>query len=124
MTAVEQASNGPESEPIYLYRYFAKQWAESLLLKGKMFFPCSADFNDPFDCRAQVTFDSRTKRQRYARELARERFPHLRGHERKRLAKKAEGARAYKIAYARFLERLHGKAGVLSFSEKHDNILT
>jgi hypothetical protein len=74
MTAVEQASNGPESEPIYLYRYFAKQWAESLLLKGKMFFPCPADFNDPFDCRAQVTFDSRTKRQRYARELARSAF--------------------------------------------------
>lgn len=120
---MEQQSHGSESSPGYLYRYFSKQWAESLLLKGKMFFPCVADFNDPFDCCAQVTFASRAKRKRYARKLISERLAHLPKHERKKVAKKAEKAQAYKIAHERFLKQLHEEVGVLCFSEKCDDIL-
>jgi Protein of unknown function (DUF2971) len=120
---MEQQSNGSESSPVYLYRYFSKQWAESLLLKGKMFFPCAADFNDPFDCRARITFGSRLQRQRFARELMNERLCHLPKHERKKVAKKAKSAQAYEVAHSQFLKRFHEKVGVLCFSEKCDDIL-
>jgi hypothetical protein len=87
----EQGQEGREapSRPAYLYRYFTTRWAESLLAQGKMFFPSPADFNDPFDCRALVSFEaSPVKRERYARELIRERFPHMPKRDQRRLIKK------------------------------------
>jgi len=119
-----QDGDQSESSPAHLYRYFATRWAESLLTQGKIFFPSPADFNDPFDCKAKVSFDaSRVKRERYARDLIRERFPHMPKRDQRRLIKKAVGKESYKRAYERFLTRLQNKIGVLSFSEKGDNIL-
>lgn len=40
----------PYPEVIYRYFRFRENWAEDLLKEGKLFMPCPAKFNDPFDC--------------------------------------------------------------------------
>jgi hypothetical protein len=116
---VETDDSGTE----FLYRYFAKRWAESLLLNGKIFFPCPADFNDPFDCQARLTFEgSRLKLRRYARDLLKELAPEQSKRDRKRLAAKVNKS-SYERAREGFLNSLQTGVGVLSFSEKKANIL-
>jgi hypothetical protein len=107
----------------YLYRYFATKWAESLLAQGKMYFPSPADFNDPFDCKARVTYGSRRQRRLHAQDLIRERLRNLPKPERQRLLKRGAKIEAYQKSYEGFLKRLHEQVGVLSFSEKGDNVL-
>jgi hypothetical protein len=89
-----------------------------------MYFPRPADFNDPFDCKVRLLFKaSRLKRERYSRDLVRERAPHLPKHQQKEMAKHGVSLRSWQNAHDRFLKHLGERVGVLSFSEKPDNIL-
>jgi hypothetical protein len=119
------------SEPEYLYKYCGTHRSdfpspvETLLTQGRMFFPSPADFNDPFDCRFRMTFRaSPLKRQRYARELVREKAPHdMPRHVRKEIARQGSNSEAYHRAADRFVDRINRTVGVLCLSAQRDNIV-
>lgn len=99
--------------------------AKLLLTEGKLFFPSPADFNDPFDCKFEMTFNaSWLKRQRYARELLREKAPReMPKHIRKKIVKRGLSKESYTEAAHRFRDRLRREVGILSMSAQRDNIL-
>jgi DUF2971 family protein len=114
----------PDSKPKYLYKYYSVRWAESLLANGQIFFPCVADFNDPFDCKTSFTFRGpRRTRERYERELIKEKAPHLSRNQRHQMAKVGASERTYRIANDKLMKRIEKQAAILSLSEKYDNLL-
>ena len=110
--------------PKYLYRYCSVERAESLLTQGRVFFPCAMDFNDPFDCGVKMVFNaSRLKRERYNRELIRQKAPQMARRFRNRLARKAADRESFEEAEKRFLSRVRRSVGILSMSARRDSLL-
>jgi hypothetical protein len=125
--ATYDATNPPER----LYKYCGihrADWpspAETLLTQGRMFFPSAVDFNDPFDCQFQMTFDAPlSERQDFAREVVRERAPHdMPIGQQEELVRQGAKLESYARAAGRFINRIRTTVGMLCFSTKRDNIL-
>lgn len=119
--------NRPESidsGPTQFYRYFSVERAKTILADGKLFFPSSSDFNDPFECDPIFNFQaSMAERTRYNLRLIRERAPALARGARRKLARKGATLAAFEEAARRFGERYKRTMGILSLCERHDNLL-
>jgi hypothetical protein len=112
------------SEPSFLYRYFSVERCRTLLAEGRLFFPCAADFNDPFECDPMFNFKTTAhERLRYNMELLKEKAPAMRKYERKKFAKKAATPESFAEAARRLTDRLKQTVGILSLCEIHDNLL-
>jgi len=110
--------------PEILYRYYTINRAEPVLRHAEVFFPCAADFNDPFDCSFRWDFRaSLLKRQRYARDLLRERAPNMAKNDLKKLSRLGARIESYSKAGESFKSRLVQRVGLLSMSAKRDNML-
>lgn len=113
-----------EAVPERLYRFYSVEKAEQLLRDARVFFPSPADFNDPFDCKANIVFRaSKHTRERYARELLRRKAPEMPRWVRNKVTKKGSSKEAYTRAIERFLNRIHTSVGILSLSARRDSIL-
>src|SRR5215469_10541459 len=117
--------------PQFLYKYCMAanaefpSLAELLLTQARLYFPTAGEFNDPFDCKFEMIFKaSRLKRERYARELVRQKAPRgMPKHVRKQLAKVGVRQEACRRSAERFGDRIRHRVGILSLSTKSDNIL-
>jgi hypothetical protein len=108
------------SQPEYLYKYTSVARLEEILTQGRIFFPTPADFNDPFDGKVRQKKTPRRKRERYNRDLLRDRQPRMPKHLRKELAKRASIS---DDEDKRFSNRIHQGVGILCLTEKRDNVL-
>jgi Protein of unknown function (DUF2971) len=110
--------------PEYLYRYTTIERVEEILTKGRIFFPCPADFNDPFDCKFQPAFHaSKRTRERFNRELAHERNPKMPKHLIKQMARVASSRASFEEGARRLMARISRSVGMLCVTEKNDSIL-
>lgn len=117
---------GPVARPApdILYKYYTVDRAESVLTQSKIFFSRVADFNDPFDCKFRMLFEaSRLKRERFQRELVRERAPNLAGREKRKAIKRGTSRKSYEEAFQHFLGNIERSVGMFCLTEKRDNIL-
>ena len=112
------------SGPEYLYRFTTVERAEEILTQGRIFFPSPADFNDPFDCKFRPIFRaSKRKRERFLRELARERDSAMPKHQIKKMARLASTRAFFEEGARRLMSRIGRSVGMLSVTERDDSIL-
>ncbi|MFH1673288.1 MAG: DUF2971 domain-containing protein [Pseudomonadota bacterium] len=112
----------------YLYRYrsMRSRGLEDVFKKRQIYLPDPTLFNDPFECRPRLTYHKSTlKREKYLKEITKERFPDAdKGTIKKLMRKKAKrqlltDEEHLKRAYEAFVRTI----GVLCLSEKNDDIL-
>jgi hypothetical protein len=109
--------------PSLLYRFSSVERAESLLAKGRAFYPSPTDFNDPFDCKFRFTDSSRDLRRRLSGELVQERGVNLSRRERRSMAASGASSSSYRRAEERLRQRIARRVGILSFSSKVKNLI-
>ncbi len=108
----------------FLYRFTTIDRAEEILTQGKVFFPSPKDFNDPFDCKFRPVFAaSALKRERFNRNLVRERNPAMPKYQLKRIAKRASSKASFEEAAKRLMVRIGSSVGMLCLTERNDSIL-
>jgi hypothetical protein len=110
--------------PDLLYRFTTIDRAEEIITQGKIFFPSPKDFNDPFDCKFRPVFTaSARKRNRFNRNLVRERNPNMPKYLLKRIAKRASSKASFEEAARRLIGRIGSSVGMLCLTEKNDSVL-
>jgi hypothetical protein len=110
--------------PEYLYRFTTVDRAEEILTQASIFFPSPADFNDPFDCKFRpVSSASFLKRQRFSRELIRERNPNLPKRQVKQWARRASSKASFEEGTRRLMARIAASVGMLCLTSRNDSIL-
>ena len=110
--------------PEYFYKFTTIDRAVEILTKCKIFFPSPADFNDPFDCKfSPIVATSRLKRERFLRELARERKPGTPKPLIKKLVKRASSRASFEEGARRLMARISRSVGMLCVTERNDSVL-
>ncbi len=120
----EQGVQSPTSHPEYFYRYTTVERASEILTQSKIFYASPADFNDPFDCRFRpISRTSQRERERFNRQLIRERNPGMPRAERNRLARQSSGRASFQEGTQRLMERIVRSVGMLCLTDREDSLL-
>jgi hypothetical protein len=112
------------SYPEFFYRFTTIERAEEILTRCRIFFPSPADFNDPFDCQFRsISRTTKRDRERFNRELIRERNPKMPRAFVKKLARRASGRGSFREGARRLRERIIRSVGILCVTERTDSVL-
>lgn len=110
----------------HLYRYRSMESKEIGEIFGhrKIYLSNPTIFNDPFECKPNLTIHSRLKREFYLKQLAKDQYPNA---DKKTIKKQVSRAKRKLLTGEGLIERVYEKAirkfGIYCLSEKNDDIL-
>ncbi len=119
-------------EPSYFYKYRAfveEDWTRTkqIFTQNKIYFASRTQFNDPFDCRFNYSFDAKSEEvKRYLRETLKHRNPDLDRNQRRHwIAEKSANLHSakFKAELTESTDKRISEIGIFSMSRVKDNIL-
>jgi hypothetical protein len=129
---ISKIAEAAHNIPASLYRYFSlsdhrMKWMEQLIVNNRIYFPSSADFNDPLDCRIPPSFNgSSLKVETWWRRFVKEAFPSESLHDHRSRIKEMVARSHTESGRQRMIDstfRTLSRQGILSLSEKADSML-
>lgn len=122
----------PPKPPVYLYKYKSiddnhPEYASRIFTHNELYFSASEDFNDPFDCKFQVSLRGpKNKRKQFSDDILKKHHPHL-NRKGRRTTFRQEGKNVTQPDFEdatrdKMLQDLK-RWGICCMSEVNDNIL-